>query len=51
MITSITGELIKSTSLITGNYSFSTESLQSGVYLVKFLTNKRVIESKNIIVK
>ena len=50
-VTSITGELIKSTSLITGNYSFSTQFLQPGVYLVTFFSNKGLIESKNIIVK
>ena len=50
-VTSITGELIKSTSFITGNYSFSTQFLQSGVYLVTFFSNKGLIESENIIVK
>jgi hypothetical protein len=50
-VTSITGGLIKSTSFITGNYSFSTQFLQSGVYLVTFFSNKGLIESKNIIVK
>ena len=29
-------ELIKSTAFITGNYSFSTQFLQPGVYLVTF---------------
>jgi hypothetical protein len=50
-ITSITGELIKSTSFITGNYSFSKQSLQSGAYLVTFFSNKGLVESENKIVK
>ena len=48
---SITGELIKSISPITENYSFSTKFLQSGIYLVNFFSDKGLIESKKIIVK
>ena len=50
-VVSITGKLIKSTALITGNYSLSTQFLQPGIYLVKFFSNNGLMESKKIIVK
>ena len=50
-VISMTGELIKSTSLITGNYCLSTQFLQSGIYLVNFSSKNRLIESEKIIVK
>tara|TARA_B100000795_G_scaffold107866_1_gene79649 strand:+ start:1795 stop:3978 length:2184 start_codon:yes stop_codon:yes gene_type:complete len=50
-VNSITGEFIKSTSFVTGNFSFSTQFFQPGVYLVTFFSHKGLIESKTIIVK
>ena len=50
-IFSIQGQLVKSTPLITGNYSFSTKNLNPGIYLVNFLSNNLTLKSEKIIIK